>query len=103
MKKVIDRKIYDTETAECVASWDNGIYGNDFRSCSEDLYHTKKGAWFLYGEGGPMSCYVEHHGNSTSGSEEIRALSARQALDWLEEKGLGEEASKLFPDDIEEA
>lgn len=43
MKKVVDGKVYNTETAELVHEWSNGRYGNDFRYRGKDLYRTKKG------------------------------------------------------------
>src|SRR3990172_2422569 len=68
MKKVIDGKIYNTETAELLHEWDNGMYGNDFGRCEEALYRTKKGAYFIAGEGGAMSRYARSCGsNSTCG------------------------------------
>lgn len=54
MKKVINGKVYNTETAEEVASY-SFSNSNDFRYIREKLYRTKKGNWFLYGEGGPMT------------------------------------------------
>ena len=41
MKKIIDGKKYDTETAECVGGWDNGYYANDLYYCWEGLYRKK--------------------------------------------------------------
>lgn len=64
MKKVINGKMYNTETATRIASWDNGIYGNDFKSCEEDLYLSKKGQYFVAGSGGAMSSYAQSYGNS---------------------------------------
>ena len=86
MKKVINGKVYNTETAIKVAGWDNGIFSNDFRNCSEELYKTKKEAWFLYGKGGAMSKYSVSHGNSVSGGSDIIAFSKTEAYNWLEEK-----------------
>lgn len=103
MKKVIDRKVYNTETAEEIHSWDNGIYGNDFRSCSETLYKTKKGSFFLWGKGGPMSSYARHYGNTTSGGEDIIPMTADEAIDWLESHGGEDVIVEQFSDSIEEA
>jgi len=104
MKKLISGKLYNTETADVIGSWDNGIYGNDFRSCEETLYKTKKGAYFLHGEGGAMSKYSEPCGNnSVSGGSDISAMTAEEAFEWLQEKDLADEAEKEFPDKVEEA
>jgi len=102
MKKLINGKLYDTETAEEIYTSDNGIYGNDFRRYSETLYRTKKGVFFLYGEGGPLSKYAVNHGNSTSGGSDITVLSNIEAFEWLQENQAIEKIQELFPDEIEE-
>ena len=84
MKKVIDGKRYDTATATGVESWDNGLSRNDFRHCSEELYRTKNGNYFLHGEGGAMTRWSESNGNTSWGSSGIEALSPADALSWLE-------------------
>lgn len=102
MKKVIDGKVYNTETAEEIHSWDNGFYGSDFKQCEETLYRTKKGAFFLHGHGGPMSKYAVSCGNGYSGSSDIEVMTNEEAREWLEEKNAIDELEKLFPDYLEE-
>ena len=102
MKKVIDRKVYNTETAELIADWDNGCYGNDFRNCSEGLYLTKKGQYFVAGSGGPMSRYACSYGNSTSGGEDIRLLTRNEAISWCEKHNCTEALEEHFADMVEE-
>jgi len=84
MRKVINGRTYNTETSKRVGSWDNGIYGSDFRSCEEDLYKNTKGAYFLVGEGGPMSKYSVNHGNETSGGRELIPMTITEAQEWAE-------------------
>ena len=103
MKKVINGKLYNTKTAEIIYEWDNGIYGNDFRSCEETLYKTKKGAYFIAGSGGAMSKYAVTYGNSTSGSSNLEVISEKEAIRWLEKNDGVEELEKFFGDQIEEA
>lgn len=103
MKKVVNGKVYNTETADHVASWDNGYYGNDFKRCEEDLYRTSKGSWFIVGEGGPMSKYARPVGNMTSGGDGLAPLTDDEAYQWLEDKGETELIEKHFPERIEEA
>ena len=95
MRKVINGRTYNTETSKKIGNWDNGIYG-DFRSCEEDLYKNTKGAYFLVGEGGPMSMYAVSHGNSTSGSTELIPMTAEEAHEWAEEKLTAEEYEAEF-------
>lgn len=104
MKKVVDGKLYDTETAELVHEWDNGRYGNDFRYRSKDLYRTKKGNWFMYHVGGPMTdMSVSCGSNSTCGSKDIEPVSEKDAVGFLESHDGTEVLLKLFAEQIEEA
>ena len=96
MRKIIDGRTYNTETSKRIGSWDNGIYGNDFRNCSEDLYKNTKGAYFLVGKGGPMSKYAVSHGNETSGSTELVPMTATEAQEWAEEHLTTEEYEEEF-------
>jgi len=85
MKKVINGKIYNTETADYIASWDNGMYPGDFGRCDEDLYKTEKGAFFIHGDGGAASRWSEPcGGNGYCGGSGIEVLTKAQALEWCE-------------------
>jgi hypothetical protein len=104
MKRIIDGKRYDTETAELVAEWWNGYSPNDFKYCAEDLYRTKKGAFFIYGRGGAMSKYQVAVGNNgMGGSSEIIPMDEDEARHWLETHECTEELEKLFGNKIEDA
>jgi len=84
MKKIINGKRYDTETAEMVADDSYSNYG-DFEYWSEELYRTKRGNWCLCGEGGAMSRYSRSVGqNETGGGSAIIPLAEGEALAWLE-------------------
>jgi hypothetical protein len=102
VKKIIDHKVYDADTATEIASWDNGCYGNDFRSCSETLYKTGNGTYFLLGKGGPMSKYAESHGNSTCGGKDITVLTDEEAYEWMERHATPDETMTEFGHLIEE-
>lgn len=104
MKKLINGKMYNTETAKEIATWSNSYYSSDFHYCQETLYKTKKGAYFIHGKGGPLSSYARPSGgNGRTGGSDIVAFSKEQAFAWLELHDLTEEAEKEFPDHIEEA
>ena len=96
MRKVINGRTYNTETSKKIGSWDNGIYGNDFRSCEEDLYKNTKGAYFLVGESGPLGKYSVSHGNETSGGKELIPMTAEEAQEWVEERLDAEEYEAEF-------
>lgn len=101
---IIDRKKYDTEKAEEIASWSNGLGASDFNHCYESLYMTENGNLFLCGAGGPMSKYRVSSGNGYGGSKgNISPLSKDSAIDWLEEKNQSGAIEEYFPEEIEEA
>lgn len=97
MKKIINNKVYDTATAKCVASWDNGVYGKDFNRLAEALYLKKTGEYFLFGEGGPMTQYAISRGdNEWTGGERIIPLTYDTAREWAQEKLDGSEYEAIF-------
>ena len=103
MRKIIKKLIYDTENADFVAYYS---YSNsrDFNYMSENMYRTKKGRWFLVGEGGPNSKYGVKTGyNEWSRSEQLIAMEPEDALEWLEEHGKTEAIEKYFSDCLVEA
>jgi len=84
MRKVVNGKRYDTETAALVAA-DSYSQCGDLEYWSEEIYQTKKGNWFLYGEGNAMSPYARATGqNEVSGGSTIVPFSPKDALAWLE-------------------
>lgn len=86
MKKIINGKAYDTDTAQKVAEWSNGLGYRDFSWIEETLYRKRTGEYFLFGEGGPMTRYAESCGsNSWSSGSRISPLSYRDAAAWAEE------------------
>jgi len=104
MKKVIDGKVYNTETAEEIENRDNGCYGGDFHQCEEHLYLTKNGRWFLYGEGGPMSKYSRpEENNGWTGGRAIIPLSESEVIELLEKWNKVDALEKYFPGSLEEA
>lgn len=84
-KKIINGKLYDTETAKFIGYYDNGCGGRDFRHMSEELYLKKTGEFFQLGEGGPLSKYSEERGNNTCGISKIIPLTENEAKKWAEE------------------
>lgn len=103
MKRVINGKRYDTETATKIANWDNGCYSTDFNYVDEDLYLTKSGNWFLWGSGGANSQYAQYYGNSRGGSSTIIPFDKDDAYNWLEEHNFVDEIETYFADKIVDA
>ena len=102
MKKIIDGKRYDTETAIKIGEWDYECYGN-FNFCSETLYQKKNGEFFLHGDGGANSKYAQQTGDNTwSGGEEIIPLSYEDAKKWVEKNLDADTYEKIFGEVIED-
>ncbi len=104
MKKIHNGKRYDTETAEIVAQYCNGLSSRDFYNLSEELYRTKAGAWFLFGEGGAATKYKEPVDNNCwQGGSDIVPLTAIEAQEWLEQHDMTASLEKYFGDKIQDA
>lgn len=85
MKKIINGKRYDTDTAKLIGS-DGYSNPSDFDYWSEDLYQKKTGEFFLYGEGGARTKYAQAiDSNSWCGGERIMPLSFQDAREWVED------------------
>ena len=97
MKKIINGKVYDTDTAKKVASWYSSYARNDFHYYEEELYQKKTGEFFLYGEGNAASPYSKSCGqNEWCGSEKIIPLSFKEAQEWAEKHLDGDEYCDIF-------
>lgn len=97
MKKIINGKSYDTNTAQKVGEWSNGLSYRDFGWVEETLYRKRTGEYFLFGEGGPASRYSEATGsNSWSSGSRVMPLSYAEASKWAEEHLDGDEYEAIF-------
>lgn len=84
MKKIINGKLYDTETATCVGD-DQFSDARDCKYWYERLYRKKNGEYFLYGEGGPDSKYAVIVGfTEWRGGEKIVPMDINEAKEWVE-------------------
>lgn len=76
MKKRIKNKLYNTESARIIYSWDNNLPANDFDWCSATLHQKATGTYFLHLEGGAMSRYAKRMSDGSYGyGEDIIAIS----------------------------
>lgn len=86
MKKIINGKKYDTDTAKEIGCYSNGGNWRDFNHLEETLYRKRTGEFFLLGEGGPNTKYAERvDTNSWSGGSRIMPMSYEEAAKWAEE------------------
>ena len=85
MKKIINGKKYDTDTAIALGYGTSGGTPRDLSWWKETLYQKRTGEFFLHGEGGPMTRYAESSGQNTWGcGERIMPLNVETAREWAE-------------------
>lgn len=95
MKRVINGKRYDTNTATKVAVDEKHTGG--FDDWSETLYRKNTGEFFLFGEGGPMTQYRKRMEDGSLGyGEEIIPLSLDGAKRWCEDHLDSDAYEKIF-------
>lgn len=84
-RSIINNLVYDTSTAEEICTV-TSCWEDEMRFTIETLYRTKRGRYFLHGEGGPLSEYGVYVGNTTTaGSWVIRPLTEDQARKFCQE------------------
>ena len=104
MRQTIDGKTYNTNTAELIAEDSYNGSTSDFQWWCEELYITKKGAYFLCGRGGAMSSYAESCGNNgRGGGSQIIPMTKAEALAWCEEHDAEAAIEEHFSDMVEDA
>ena len=104
MKKLIDSKLYDTDSAQLITSvYPNGTRDrSDFQFLKERLFQTKSGRYFIAGEGGPRTSYRQPApAGGMTGGEDIRAVTEAEAYEWCQEHGAVDAALEHFEDYIE--
>jgi hypothetical protein len=96
MKKIIQGRKYDTETATRLGG-DAG--GDGFARWIEEIFRKRNGEFFLYGEGGPMTRYAEAcDGGNWRGGEAITPLTPEAARQWAEEHLDADKYGAIFGD-----
>lgn len=96
MKKIINGKKYDTETARLIAQKEADCYPSDFRYYVEKLYQKKTKEYFLYAEGNPLSPYGKAYANGWVYSEQIIPYTEEEAKAWAVENMNVNEYEELF-------
>lgn len=95
MRKIINGKAYDTETAKFLASRDNGVSPTDFSYTEETLYIKKTGEYFLYGESNANGKYSRLEYGMYCGGENIIPLTKEEAMEWVERRA-NDEYESIF-------
>lgn len=86
MKKIINGKSYSTKTATKICHWGGKAYSADFHYCDLDLFLTKKGQFFVVGEGGAHSRFAEKSGDAYVGGRGLQLVSYTEALEYAESR-----------------
>lgn len=76
MKKIINGKLYNTETAKCVGYWENTPITTDYNYYYQELYLKRTGEYFLY------TWNLVPYGYNDQ--DYIDPLSEYEAKEWVE-------------------
>ena len=95
MKKIINGKSYNTDTATFIGEYAVGRDG-DFAYFCERLYRTRKGQYFLYHEGGPNSKYGKWECGTGYWTKDIELLDEEEAKAWGEQYMDADEYEEVF-------
>lgn len=96
MKKIINGKMYNTETATFVCNYWNGLSYFDFRYVTEDLYRKKTGEYFIKYNGGALSKYAESYGDGRCEGAGIKPVSREFAMRFVNRNATPEVYIKEF-------
>lgn len=73
MRKILNNKVYDSDTAKLVCRYENNKSRNVEENYIEDLYRKKNGELFIHGKGGVKSPYAR---------EKIIPMTIGEATFW---------------------
>lgn len=97
MKKIINGKRYDTDTAKEVGYAEAKCLPSDLDWWQETLYRKNTGEFFLYGEGNARTRYAKESGvNNWRAGCRIMPLSVDEAKEWAENQLTADEYEKIF-------
>ena len=104
MKRIIEGKTYNTDTALLVCDTSNGYNSGDFEQEDSNLYATKKGAFFVAGSGGAKSRFSRSVGNNSwGGGSGVIPVDTEQAMRLAEKHGDTDVLEEFFSEWIEDA
>ena len=84
-KKIINGKMYNTDTTQVIGTWDNGYTRGDFYFEEQTLHKKKTGEYFVYAHGGAYSSFGDSYGGQGCAGEKFILMSVEQAQQWSEE------------------
>lgn len=84
MKKHINNRLYDTDKAFEIETYNNQYYDFDCRYIKETLYQKQNGEYFLLAQGGSWTKYRKpRKRGGFSGDTVIVPLSIDEAKEWV--------------------
>ena len=86
MRQIIERTVYDTDSAEQIGTYGSIVDKQDFHALAETLYKDPNGGYFLHCQGGAATQYATQTNNGTRYGEEIQLLTKQEALNWCEKR-----------------
>lgn len=106
MRRIIDNRVYDTETASLVGEWAAGCDPGGLDYYEEALHRKRTGEYFVHGSGRAASRYARRDGGMWASGEAIVPMGYEEARSWAEERlpaeayeaefGMPEEGSTLI-------
>lgn len=96
MKKVINGKLYNTDTAVELACYEANV-ADSLNYVTERLYRKRTGEYFIHGEGGARTRYAAATSDGWNrGGEAIFPLTAADAHEWAEQHISDDDFERLF-------
>jgi hypothetical protein len=105
MKRIISNKVYDTTTAQELASSERGgLSTRDLHYVCETLFRKRTGEYFLFCEGGAGTQYARSiSANHWASGETIQPLLYAEAREWAETYLSAEKFESLFGEIAEDS
>lgn len=95
MRKIINGKAYDTNTAKLLTVWDNNLSPSDFGYTTEGLFIKRTGEYFLHGESNASGKYARLSYGMYGHGEGITPLTKEEAMAWVESRA-NDEYENIF-------
>lgn len=86
MKKIINQRKYDTDTAKALATYETDLAIKNNAYYAATLYRKRNGEYFLYGKGNAGSPYSEMVDGAFIPGEKITPLTVTQAKSWAQDR-----------------
>ena len=83
MKRIINGKKYDTNTASLIYRATANCPCSDFAYWEEELFLKKTGEFFIAGEGHGFTKWASHNGNSSGYGYGLEPISLDEAKEWV--------------------